>query len=159
MRLGSEPKRFAHSLWLRTKTGAAPGSRRRAERPADGGAHSHEFEVVGRHETAVELLGALRGRVEDVLEAAADHVFKRLDLGLVVEELRYLEVQAPARARLGGVADLHLHQAVDVGVHRVGVDQDAMDDAEHRGRGADPQGQGQDGEAGEGGCLRRPRAA
>ncbi len=135
MRLGSDPR-------------AGPGVLGR-ERAAEGRAHAHELEVVRRHEAAVELLGAVGGRVEDVLGPAADHVFKRLDLSLVLEELRDLEVPAPALARLGGVADLDLHQAVDVGVHRVRVDQHGLDDAEHRGGRPDPQGQGQDGEQGE----------
>jgi hypothetical protein len=63
---------------------------------------AEELEVVAAHEAARELFGALRGRVEDVREAAGDHVFKRLDLLLVVEELRELEegpASSPARLR------------------------------------------------------------
>ena len=147
-RVGSEAARPHLVVHDENGRRAGPGVLGR-ERAAEGRAHAHELEVVRRHEAAVELLGAVGGRVEDVLRPAADHVFKRLDLSLVLEELRDLEVPAPALARLGGVADLDLHQAVDVGVHRVRVDQHGLDDAEHRGGRPDPQGQGQDGEQGE----------
>ena len=151
-RVGAEPPR--PHLVVHDEDGRRAGLRVvRRERAAQRGGHAQEVEHVAGDEAAVELLGALGGRVDLVLERARDDFFKRLDLRLVVEELRELEVPAPARARPGRIVDLDLHQAVDVGVHRVRVHQDVLDDAEHRGGGADAQGQGQDGERREGRLL------
>ena len=108
-------------------------------------ADAEHLEGVAGHEGAIELLGAVRARVQRVAAGAGDDRVERGHLRLVVEELGGLEEVAAAGPAVGVVVDHHADHAVDVGVHRIGIQQDVLDDAEDRRRGADAEREREDG--------------
>ncbi len=85
-----------------------------------------------------------RRRPQHVLAGPADDLVEQRRLALVFEELVELQVAPATRPRARLVVDRDLNQATDVPVHRVGVQQHALDHAEDRRRRADAEGQRQD---------------
>jgi len=117
------------------------------QRPAQQRQHAEKGEVVHRHTAAEELLGTVRRAEHDILGRAGDDLLERVDLLAVIEELRQLE-QLPAAGPLRRrVADFDRDDAFGIEVER--IEQNILDHAEDRRRGADAKRQRRDGNGAE----------
>ena len=110
-------------------------------------------ERVARGQAPVEAVGAFGGRVKDVLSASADDALEAPRLRLIVQELSHLEERPESTVRAREIPELHVDEAVDVLVHRVRIEQHALDHARNRGGRADPERERQHGGGGEGRLL------